>query len=104
MPEYFIMITILAIVSYILDSRLDLNIISRGRPLAKVSLLTFLLFFAVDSWITWRGIWEFSESFLLGPYIFNLPIEEVLLFIVAPYASIALWGTGMKIFHRSNLK
>lgn len=104
LPEYFIMIIILAIVSYILDSKLNLNIIRRGRSLVKVTILTFLLFFSVDSWATWRGVWDFGKSFLLGPYVFNLPIEEVFIFIVAPYASIILWETSMKIFRRKGPK
>lgn len=44
-----------------------------------------------DIWATSRGHWAFNDEYILGFKIINLPIEEVLFFMVVPYSSIFLW-------------
>jgi lycopene cyclase domain-containing protein len=51
-------------------------------------------FFVIwDVWFTNMGIWGFNAEHLLGVHIFNLPIEEVLFFIVVPYACVFIHNT-----------
>lgn len=51
------------------------------------SMLIVGTFFVLwDMLFTATGVWSFNEKYVLGYYIFNLPIEEVLFFITVPYA------------------
>jgi len=51
-------------------------------------LVTALLFLAWDAEYTRIGVWGFSAPHLQGIYLFRLPLEECLFFIVIPYCSI----------------
>ncbi|WP_430931441.1 lycopene cyclase domain-containing protein [Saccharicrinis sp. 156] len=57
------------------------------------SLFTSILLVAIpyliwDYFFTENRYWGFNESYLSGYYIFNLPVEEVLFFVVIPYCCV----------------
>src|SRR4028119_1704544 len=45
-----------------------------------------VLFVLWDIYFTAHGVWSFNPEYICGIYIFNLPIEEVLFFVVVPYS------------------
>jgi len=45
-----------------------------------------LIFVPWDVWFTTNDVWGFNEKYITGFKIANLPIEELLFFIVVPYA------------------
>ena len=49
-----------------------------------------LLFILMDMLYTHLGVWGFNPEYYLGTHIFNLPVEEVLFFILIPYACVFL--------------
>jgi lycopene cyclase domain-containing protein len=49
-----------------------------------------LVYIIFDVNFTNRGIWGFNPEYLSGIYLFSLPLEEILFFVVIPYASIFL--------------
>lgn len=46
-----------------------------------------------DSFATLRGDWAFNPEYLIGIYLFHLPIEEILFFITVPYSCIFIFET-----------
>lgn len=51
-------------------------------------LLVALCFLVWDNYFTQQGIWGFTPKYLQGIYLFLLPLEEVLFFLVVPYACV----------------
>lgn len=48
-----------------------------------------LIFGSWDVFATWRGHWSFSAE--NPPVILNLPLEEVLFFVVIPFCCLFTW-------------
>ena len=51
-------------------------------------ILVGIPFLIHDYFFTEHGIWGFEPEYLSGIYIVNLPLEEVLFFLVVPYACV----------------
>ena len=54
--------------------------------------LMMLVFVPWDVAFTENQIWGFNEKYLCGIYLFKLPIEEILFFIVVPYACVFIYA------------
>jgi lycopene cyclase domain-containing protein len=52
------------------------------------NLFVAALFLIWDAAFTAWGVWGFSENYISGIYLYNLPLEEVLFFICVPYACV----------------
>ena len=50
-----------------------------------------LLFIVWDFVFTHYGFWGFTDKYLNGIFLFNLPLEEVLFFIIIPYCCIFIY-------------
>ncbi len=49
-------------------------------------VVMMLVFIPWDIVFTQHGIWSFNHRYVLGAYLFGLPLEEWLFFVVVPYA------------------
>jgi lycopene cyclase domain-containing protein len=49
-------------------------------------LLSLIPFIPADILFTSKGIWGFNPKYVLGIYLFNLPLEEYLFFICIPFS------------------
>jgi lycopene cyclase domain-containing protein len=51
------------------------------------------IFIVWDVFFTKHGVWGFNSHYLLGLSLFKLPLEEILFFIVVPYACVFIHDT-----------
>lgn len=65
----------------------------RSKKLVTIStvVLSSIPFILWDIYATQMGHWGFNKNYNLGIYIFNLPIEEYLFFILIPINCIFIW-------------
>jgi len=61
------------------------------KPLFIGILISAAFFIIWDILFTKLGVWSFNPTYIMGIYIFNLPIEEILFFITVPYACIFIY-------------
>lgn len=75
-----------AIISFLTPFRKFRNF----RPLA-LSIITVAPFFIVwDHFAVIYGTWEFNRAMVLNLFVFKLPLEEILFFIVVPFSTIII--------------
>jgi lycopene cyclase domain-containing protein len=61
-------------------------------------LISAFVYLSWDVFFTQKGFWGFNDNYLVGIYIFSLPIEEILFFICIPFASIFTYYTLNKLY------
>ena len=66
------------------------------RKLVKTLFLTATPFLIWDWWATTQGHWSFNPAHTIGITFFNLPIEEIAFFFVAPFACLFLYAASEK--------
>jgi lycopene cyclase domain-containing protein len=54
-------------------------------------VLPAIFYIIWDSYFTYRGIWSFNGDYNAGIYSYNLPLEEILFFIVVPYCCVFIY-------------
>ncbi|MCK3684137.1 lycopene cyclase domain-containing protein [Maribellus sp. YY47] len=57
-----------------------------------------VLYISIDIYFTRQGFWGFNDRYISGLQLFHLPVEEILFFIVVPYASIFLHEAILEYF------
>lgn len=91
MPIYLYLILFTTFFPLVLsfDSRVKFV---RYWPAFFMAMLPVAVFFLVwDYLYTAWGVWGFNEGYLLGIHLANLPLEEVLFFVVVPFACIFIY-------------
>ena len=63
----------------------------------KANILIMIPFLVWDGLFTSHGVWGFSKDHLLGIHLFNLPIEEILFFIIIPYCCVFTYEVFLKL-------
>ncbi|MFC6999190.1 lycopene cyclase domain-containing protein [Rufibacter roseus] len=61
------------------------------RYLFPAMAITGLLFVIWDQYFTHYGIWGFNPDYLIGFYLGEMPLEEVLFFVTVPYACMFIY-------------
>lgn len=91
MYTYLILLigTIVFPLSYSFDSRISFY--KRWASLFISISLVAAFFIAWDVYFTEEGIWSFNHAYVIGVYIFYLPLEEWLFFFIVPYACVFIY-------------
>lgn len=61
------------------------------RALLFSILVVFPAYVIWDFWATYVGSWGFNREWVLGLYLGDLPVEEVLFFFVTPFATLLIY-------------
>jgi lycopene cyclase domain-containing protein len=66
-------------------------------------LIVALPFLVWDIAFTQNGFWGFNPDYLVGLYIYNLPIEEVLFFLLVPFSCLFIYACVKAYLQRMSL-
>ena len=91
MSGYLKVLILAGFVPFILSFYPPLMIYRNSRALLGCIALILLIFGAWDVYATFRGHWYFNPVGVLSYRIINLPLEELLFFIVIPFCCIFTW-------------
>lgn len=69
----------------------NVRFIRHWKNTILASVIVGIPFVVWDIYFTKQGIWEFNSRYTLDLFIFNLPVEEILFFIVVPFACIFIY-------------
>ena len=89
--EYFIVLAVCIAGPLVLSFSKKLAFYKSPGRLVLAILLPMIIFIAWDITAAHRGHWGFNPEYVTGLFIFNLPIEEILFFIVIPFAGLFTW-------------
>nr|WP_319999356.1 lycopene cyclase domain-containing protein [uncultured Draconibacterium sp.] len=103
MSLYFILLTASGAVPLLLSFDKRLQFYKQWKYVFPSILLVALVYIIFDVNFTNQGIWGFNPEYLSGIYLFTLPLEETLFFIVIPYASIFLHESIREYFPKLEL-
>lgn len=105
--KLYLLINILSIsIPFLFSFHPKIQFNKQFRYFFPAMLISGLVYLSWDIIFTKLGVWGFNEDYLIGFYITNLPIEEILFFICIPFASVFTHYTIIKInprFHLSDL-
>jgi lycopene cyclase domain-containing protein len=63
-----------------------------------------LLYIIWDIFFTYKGVWQFNEKYITGFKIVNLPVEEVLFFLLVPYCCVFIYECTRSYFPNAKNK
>ena len=98
--EYAAVLVICALVPLVMSFSKDLNFYASWRRLVLAIALPMVPFVLWDMVATSRGHWSFNPRYTLGIELVNLPLEEVLFFVVVPFCALFTWES-VKYFMRN---
>ncbi|MFN8286590.1 MAG: lycopene cyclase domain-containing protein [Chitinophagales bacterium] len=70
-----------------------LRFYKKWQALLPAIIITAIFFLVWDYFKTAYGVWGFNPQYVIGYYVFGLPLEEILFFITVPYACAFIYET-----------
>lgn len=103
MSLYFILLLSSVAVPLLLSFDKRLQFYRMWKYILPGIIIVAAVYIAFDVYLTKQGVWGFNPRYLSGIYIFHLPIEEWLFFIVIAYASLFLHYSIVEYFPKVRL-
>jgi lycopene cyclase domain-containing protein len=103
MSLYFILLLSSFSVPILLSFDKRLQFYKKWGVVLPAILIVGIVYIVFDIILTKNGVWGFNAKYLTGIYIFNLPLEECLFFLVIPYASLFLHYSIAEYFPNKKL-
>jgi len=91
MSRYSIVLLLAFIVPFCLSLWPPLKFYRKPLALLISITLILLIFGAWDVFAAWRGHWSFNPQGVWNFRVINLPIEEVLFFVIIPFCCLFTW-------------
>lgn len=91
MSKYAWALFLSGIFPFILSFYPPLKFYRNIKALFKSIILVVVIFGAWDMFATRRGHWSFDPAGVWSIRIINLPVEEVLFFVVIPFCCVFTW-------------
>lgn len=91
MSQYMTILVLSLSVPLVLSFWPPLGFYRHLRALLKVLLMELFIFGGWDVFAVWRGHWAFNAPGVGSARIINLPLEEVLFFLVIPFCCLFTW-------------
>ncbi len=77
---------------------------SKFLPYLLTTLLCAPIFLIWDSIFSYTGTWSFNEKYITGSKLAYLPLEEILFFILIPFACIIIYVAVSKVLVRKQIR
>jgi lycopene cyclase domain-containing protein len=91
--EYLAVLLITVTVPFIKSFSKEINFYFSIKRLIYSLGFPFVIFVIIDIIAVKRDLWTFNSDYVLGFYLFGLPFEEVLFFLVVPFSCLFVWET-----------
>jgi len=91
MSKYMLVLILSVIIPFVLSFYPPLKFYRNIKALFYSITLIVVIFGTWDIFATFRGHWYFNPSGVWSFIIINLPIEEVLFFVIIPFCCIFTW-------------
>jgi lycopene beta-cyclase len=89
--EYFIVLGLSLFGPLLVSFSRQLRFYRFPKRLLVAIAVPMPVFLAWDAWATARGHWNFNPDHVTGVMLGNLPLEEVLFFVVVPFCALLTW-------------
>ncbi len=91
--EFYYLGLMLFTISYPLAQSFESRIYyyKKWHALWPATLVSAVIYILWDHWFTMEGVWWFNERYILGWYLFDLPLEEISFFFIVPFACIFIY-------------
>lgn len=105
MTQYLYLLLDIAVLLMIIPLSFDRKVayFKSWKSVFTAIVIVGIPFLVWDVLFTHWGVWGFNADYLSGIYLYNLPIEEVLFFVVVPFACTFIYACMKAYFSTLNL-
>lgn len=76
---------------FLLSFDRKIHFYTHWKTIFPAIFLVGLFFLMWDNYFTEHGVWGFNEKYVQGIFLLHLPLEEILFFLVVPYACVFVY-------------